>query len=58
MLTENTKNTFLCIELVDKNRTEDFENVLKTLAKTVKDNFGGECKVSIFDTNNKEVTIE
>lgn len=58
MLTENTKNAFLCIELVDANRTEDFENALKTLAKTVRDNLGGACKVSILDINNKEVTIE
>lgn len=58
MLTENTKNAFLCIELVDANRTEDFENALKDLAKTVKDNLGGACKVLILDINNKEVTIE
>lgn len=55
---KNTKNAFLCIELVDANRAEDFENVLKALAKTVKDNLGGACKVSILDINNKEVTIE
>lgn len=58
MLTENTKNAFLCIELVDANRAEDFENALKASAKTVKDNLGGACKVSILDINNKEVTIE
>lgn len=58
MLTENTKNAFLCIELVDANREEDFENALKALAKTVKDNLGGAYKVSILDINNKEVTIE
>ncbi len=58
MLTENTKNAFLCIELVDEKRAEDFENALKDLEKTVQENLGGTCKASILDINNKEVTIE
>ena len=58
MLTENTKNAFLCIELVDENRIEEFENALKDLAKNVEENLGGTCKSSILDLNNKEVTIE
>ncbi len=58
MLTENTKNAFLCIELVDENRIEEFENALKDLAKNVQENLGGTCKSSILDLNNKEVTIE
>ncbi|WPC43981.1 B3/4 domain-containing protein [Clostridium sp. JS66] len=57
MLTENTKNAFLCIELVDEGRFKDFENALKDLAKTVQDNLGGICKISILDINNKEVSI-
>ena len=32
MLTENTKNAFLCIELIDEKRTEEFENALNYLA--------------------------
>jgi DNA/RNA-binding domain of Phe-tRNA-synthetase-like protein len=58
MLTETTKNAFLCIELVDEKRTEEFENALKDLEKIVEDNLGGTCKVSILDINNKEVPIE
>ena len=58
ILTEKTKNAFLCIELVDEKRLEEFENALKDLAKTVQDNLGGTCKISILDINNKEVTIE
>lgn len=57
MLTENTKNAFLCIELINEKRTEEFENALKDLEKAVQDNLGGTCKVSILDINNKEVTI-
>ena len=58
MLTENTKNAFLCIELVDEERAEEFENALKDLEKTVQENLGGTCKASILDINNKEITIE
>ncbi|MEW9122485.1 MAG: phenylalanine--tRNA ligase beta subunit-related protein [Thermotaleaceae bacterium] len=38
MLTENTKNAFLCIELIDESRLNDFGDVLSELAKLVKDN--------------------
>lgn len=58
MLTENTKNAFLCIELVDEKRVEEFEDALKDLAKLVQDNLGGTCEVSILDINNKEITIK
>ena len=57
MLTENTNNAFLCIELVDESRFEEFENALNDLAKTVQENLGGTCKISILDINNKEVSI-
>jgi DNA/RNA-binding domain of Phe-tRNA-synthetase-like protein len=58
MLTENTKNAFLCIELIDEKRSEEFENALKDLEKAVQDNLGGTCKASILDINNKKITIE
>jgi DNA/RNA-binding domain of Phe-tRNA-synthetase-like protein len=57
MLTENTKNTFLCIELVDESRFEEFENALNDLARTIQENLGGTCKISILDVNNKEISI-
>ncbi|MDK2829871.1 MAG: hypothetical protein PWP67_2697 [Clostridium butyricum] len=58
MLTENTENAFLCIELIDEGRLNEFENALKDLAKTIQDNLGGTCKISILDINNKEVLIK
>lgn len=58
MLTENTTNAFLCIELTDESREMEFENALKDLAKTVQDNLGGTSKISILDINNKEVAID
>ncbi len=58
MLTENTTNAFLCIELVDETRVVEFENALKDLAKSVEDNLGGTSKISVLDINNKEIVIE
>jgi len=58
MLTENTTNAFLCIELVDETRVVEFENALKDLAKSIEDNLGGTSKISVLDINNKEIVIE
>ncbi|MBD7912519.1 B3/B4 domain-containing protein [Clostridium cibarium] len=58
MLTENTSNAFLCIELVDENRLTEFENALNDLSKSVQDNLGGTNKISILDIDNKELVIE
>ncbi|WP_127837232.1 B3/B4 domain-containing protein [Clostridium prolinivorans] len=58
MLTENTKNAFLCIELIDEKRIKDFENSLKDLAKAVQDNLDGTCMISILDINNREIAID
>lgn len=57
MLTEDTRNAFLCIELVDEGRLKEFENALNELAKIVQQDLGGTCRVSILDINNKEVSI-
>ncbi|KAF5046027.1 B3/B4 domain-containing protein [Sedimentibacter saalensis] len=58
MLTENTKNAFMCIESVDETRAAEFENALNELAANVRDNLGGTCKISVLDINNKELVIE
>lgn len=57
MLTENTKNAFLCIELVDDSRMDDFKNALSELANLVEENLGGKYRISILDINNKEISI-
>ncbi|WP_071458460.1 B3/B4 domain-containing protein [Bacillus massilinigeriensis] len=57
MLTENTKNAFLCMELVDDSRLPEFEKALSELAKLVQDNLGGTFKTSILTIDNKEVSI-
>ncbi|MEW9122650.1 MAG: B3/4 domain-containing protein [Thermotaleaceae bacterium] len=58
MLTENTRNAFLCIELTDQSRLMEFENALKDLAKAVQGNLGGISTISILDINNKKVSIK
>ncbi|WP_415310269.1 B3/4 domain-containing protein [Clostridium perfringens] len=57
MLTEDTKNAFLCIELVDEKREKEFENALKELSQLVEKNLGGKSEVSILHINNKEAII-
>ncbi|MBO3360811.1 B3/B4 domain-containing protein [Clostridium perfringens] len=57
MLTEDTKNAFLCIELVDENREKEFENALKELSQLVEENLGGKSEISILHINNKEAII-
>ncbi|MDF2532373.1 MAG: hypothetical protein K0Q65_1954 [Clostridia bacterium] len=57
MLTENTTNAFLCIEMVDEARADDFGNALSELADLVLKHLGGTVSVSNLDINNKEVII-
>ena len=57
MLTEDTKNAFLCIELVDEKREKEFENALKELSQLVEKNLGGKSEVSILHINNKEAIL-
>lgn len=57
MLTEDTKNAFLCVELVDENREKEFENALKELSQLVEKNLGGKSEISILHINNKEAII-
>lgn len=58
MLTENTTNAFLIIELIDDSRTDIFNQALKELDKLVIENIGGNSKIEILDNSKKEITIE
>lgn len=57
-LTEETRNTFLCIESVDAGRREAFEAALKELAELVGKYLGGSQKIFFMDRNNKEIIID
>lgn len=57
MLTENTQNAFLCIELIDEKRFDEFENALKELAVLIEENLGGVTRIEILDIDNREMEI-
>jgi len=57
MLTENTKNAFLCIELVDPARFGEFEEALKELAALTEEHLGGTSQISILDIDHREMVI-
>ncbi|UED73577.1 B3/4 domain-containing protein [Brevibacillus sp. DP1.3A] len=57
MLTENTKNAFLCIELIDETRIDEFHMALKELSDLVPHHLGGMVKMEVLDINLKEMTI-
>ncbi|QCR32526.1 B3/4 domain-containing protein [Lysinibacillus sp. SGAir0095] len=57
MLTEQTKNAFLCIESIDETRSDEFYTALKVLSELVSHHLGGSVKVEVLDLNNRETTI-
>ena len=57
ILTEKTKNAFLCIELADNSRLGDLEAALKELADLVNENLGGTVKIELLDKDHKEIVI-
>lgn len=57
MLTENTKNAFLCIESIDETRNDEFHMALKALSELVSKKLGGIVKIEVLDMNHREMTI-
>ncbi|WP_066304263.1 B3/4 domain-containing protein [Bacillus sp. FJAT-29814] len=57
MLTENTKNAFLCIELIDETRSDEFHMALKELSDLVSHHLGGCVRLEVLDLNNREILI-
>lgn len=57
MLTENTKNAFLCIESIDETRNDEFHMALKALSELVSQKLGGIVKIEVLDVNHREMTI-
>ncbi|MBF4692312.1 B3/B4 domain-containing protein [Fusibacter ferrireducens] len=55
MLTEETKNAFLCIESVDSEREEDFNSALAYLQENVAHKLVAKCKVFVLDINNRYI---
>ena len=57
MLTEDTKNAFLCIELIDLSREDEFNEALKELSALVNEHLGGTTEIKILDKGNPQVDI-
>ncbi|TCO69243.1 B3/B4 domain-containing protein [Marinisporobacter balticus] len=57
MLTEETQNAFLCIELVDDQRIEEFHKALNELAKNVEEHLGGTYQIFVLDRDHRMIKI-
>ncbi len=57
MLKEDTKNAFLCIELIDLSREDEFNEALKELSALVNEHLGGTTEIKILDKGNPQVDI-
>lgn len=57
MLTPETKNAFLCIELVDLSREDEFNCALKELKDLVVEELGGSATINILDNNNRHLDL-
>lgn len=57
MLTEQTRNAFLCIESVDEGRSEVFEAALKELASSVQERLGGACRIVVLTKGHGSADI-
>lgn len=57
MLTEETKDAFMCIELVDESRLDEFTSALDELAGLVEQHLGGTTRIEVLDASHKEVVL-
>lgn len=57
ILTEDTKNAFLCIELVDESRLDELNAALEELAGLVSKNLGGDVWIQVLDREHKEMAL-
>ena len=58
MLTENTTQAFLCLELIDDTRSREFLDSLDDLKGRIEKNLGGSCRTHILSMDNKVVTYK
>lgn len=57
MLTEQTKNAFLCIECIDASRFTVLNEALEDLAKRIHENLGGTFEIHVLDKEHREIVI-
>lgn len=57
MLTDQTTNAMLCIELVDETRGEDFQRAIEELMNLAQVHLGGQGRFEILDRSKPEMVI-
>lgn len=55
MITQNTKNAFLCIETIDKNSSLKLEEALLDLKSLISDNLKAECSIYVLNKDNNSI---
>ena len=58
MLTESTKDAFMCIELLDESRYQGFEQALNHLEDLINKNLGGTSEIIILSNQVRESVID
>lgn len=58
MLSEDTRNAFLCIECVELSRMDDFNQALHELSELVKEKLGGQTDIEILDIDHRQIDIQ
>lgn len=57
ILTESTKDAFMCVELIDESRYQEFEEALNQLAYLINKNLGGTTEIQILSNVDKEILL-
>lgn len=57
MLTEETKNAFICLEQVDSNRIDELSEALDVLLNKIESKQGANCRIQVLNTANREMEI-
>ncbi|NLY81270.1 MAG: B3/4 domain-containing protein [Clostridiales bacterium] len=57
MLTEETKNAFICLEQVDSNRIDELSEALDVLLNKIESKQGANCRIQVLNTENREMEI-
>ena len=57
MLTEDTRNAFMCVEMTDADRLDDLDAGLDHLAEMIERELGGSIRKYILNKDNREIEL-
>ncbi|MBK5254228.1 MAG: B3/4 domain-containing protein [Peptostreptococcaceae bacterium] len=57
MLTEDTKNAFMCLEQVDATRMFELKEALDILRQQIESKLGAKCRIEILNSEKKEIEL-